>query len=392
MWPQVTLQALMRAPIQYGIVQTGVPVEGGVPCVRVMDLSTEPVCADRIVRVDPSIHTRYRKTCLEGKDLLFVLRGDIGIVREVPAELIGANIHRGVARLSPNLALVDHRYVLHALQARDATKEMHERATGSALRELPINQLRRLPVPVPPLAIQRNIASVLDLLAERVAMTRAVLDATRCRKRGLMQRLFSQSHVVLSASAVATRQLPLSAVLTESRTHASTGQHARKLTIKLYGKGLVAKRDTRPGSAHTQYYRRSAGQFIYSKLDFLNGAFGIVPSELDGYESTLDLPAFDVSDSVNPRWLLQLFSWPGFYKRHVDLANGGRKARRVNPAQLLRLEITFPPRDTQDQIADLLLALDEEIELLGKLASALDRHKQALLEMLLSGKIEVHAT
>src|SRR5690606_35021401 len=92
--------------------------------------------------------------------------------------------------------------------------------------------------------------------------------------------------------------------IVESRIPGSSGEVARKLTVKLYGKGVTAKEERRQGSASTTYYSRRAGQFIYSKLDFLNGAFGVIPKSLDGYESTVDLPAFDFLDDVDPRWFV----------------------------------------------------------------------------------------
>src|SRR5262245_33954427 len=106
--------------------------------------------------------------------------------------------------------------------------------------------------------------------------------------------------------------LRLSDLIQESRVRGSTGDTARKLTIRLYGRGVVPKND-RGGSESTFYYRRSAGQFVYSKLDCLNGAFGIVPAELDGYETTLDLPAFDFIGPVEPSWLLKTVARPSFY-------------------------------------------------------------------------------
>jgi type I restriction enzyme, S subunit len=73
--------------------------------------------------------------------------------------------------------------------------------------------------------------------------------------------------------------------LFESRVSGSSGDVAKKLTVKLWGNGVFAKRESIQGSVNTKYFRRKAGQFIYSKLDFLNQAFGIVPEDLDDYES-----------------------------------------------------------------------------------------------------------
>ena len=73
-------------------------------------------------------------------------------------------------------------------------------------------------------------------------------------------------------------KLKISKLMIESRIRGSTGLDAIKITVKLYCKGVFAKDDKRVGSENTNYFKRKSGQFIYSKLDFLNGAFGIVPS------------------------------------------------------------------------------------------------------------------
>ena len=77
----------------------------------------------------------------------------------------------------------------------------------------------------------------------------------------------------------------------------------QKLTVKLWGKGVVPKNEIYQGSEATKYYIRKAGQFIYGKLDFLHQAFGIIPDKLDGYESTLDSPAFDIARNLNSSFL-----------------------------------------------------------------------------------------
>jgi type I restriction enzyme S subunit len=164
---------------------------------------------------------------------------------------------------------------------------------------------------------------------------------------------------------------------------------ARKLTVKLYGLGVVAKEEKRSGSESTSYYRRRGGQFIYSRLDFLNGAFGLIPTHLDGYESTLDLPAFDFIGDADPRWFFYYVSRPEFYRGHLGLANGGRKARRVNPTDLLRVQIDYPQTDAQRAIADAIdtaVAVEQAYE--AELR-ALKAERQVLMADLLTGKRRV---
>lgn len=152
---------------------------------------------------------------------------------------------------------------------------------------------------------------------------------------------------------------PIGDFLKESRIPGATGATARKLSVKLYAKGVGANKGRRVGSANTRYYVRRAGQFIYSKLDFLNGAFGIVPKELDGYESTLDLPTFDFRPGIEPMWLLNYIARPEFYKAQAQKARGGRKARRIAPEDFLRMRIPVPPDGERTRVLGMLSSLNK---------------------------------
>ena len=174
--------------------------------------------------------------------------------------------------------------------------------------------------------------------------------------------------------------------LKESRIAGSKGNDAKKITVKLWNKGVVEKKEIHSGSENTQYYTRKQGQFIYSKLDFLNCAFGIVPKELDGYESTLDLPTFDIK-GINEKYLLLQVIQKRFYE-HWGLmaANGGRKARRISPDDFLSFPIVFPPLPEQQKIADILTAQDKVIELKEQLLAQKQQQKKYLMQQLLTGR------
>jgi len=179
-------------------------------------------------------------------------------------------------------------------------------------------------------------------------------------------------------------QHPIGDFLTESRIPGSDGLTADKITVKLYGKGVYAKDEKRLGSASTKYYKRQVGQFIYSKLDFLNGAFGIIPEELDGYESTLDLPTFDLSPQIDAQWLLSYVAREIFYRAHIGLAKGGRKARRVSPSEFLSIEIPFPPLSEQKKIAAILSSVDDTIQATQAVIDQTRTVKQGLMKQLLA--------
>ncbi len=178
---------------------------------------------------------------------------------------------------------------------------------------------------------------------------------------------------------------PLSKHLTESRIPGTNGAVAKKLTVKLWNKGVFEKREVHEGSESTTYYKRKAGQLIYSKLDFLNCAFGIIPDHLNGYESTQDLPCFDIND-VDPYYLLTYATQRNFYTHFGMIADGGRKARRVGPEDMLSFPLIYPSLHEQEKIAEILSTQDKLIALKEKLIEEKKRQKKALMQQLLTGK------
>ncbi|MDR0295823.1 MAG: restriction endonuclease subunit S [Prevotellaceae bacterium] len=170
--------------------------------------------------------------------------------------------------------------------------------------------------------------------------------------------------------------------LKESKVKGNTGDTAKRLTVKLWGNGVFEKKDTLRGSENTQYYRRKSGQFIYSKLDFLNQAFGIIPEHLDNYESTVDLPCFDIDKDLDSKFLLEYVQRKSFYNKYGKIADGGRKAKRIQIETFLEFPIYLPKLPEQQKIANCLTSLDELITAESRKLEILKKHKKGLMQKL----------
>ncbi len=178
--------------------------------------------------------------------------------------------------------------------------------------------------------------------------------------------------------------------VTESNIFGHTGKEAKKLTVKLWAKGVVPKENIFSGSENTQYYIRHSGQLMYGKLDFLNCAFGIVPPELDGYESTFDAPAFDIHD-ISDKFLLSYITRKSFYKKNGDIANGSRKAKRIHPAVFGEMSIMVPSPPEQQKIAEFLSTIDTVIEKQKETVSAWEERKKGVMQTLFSQEVRFKA-
>ena len=157
--------------------------------------------------------------------------------------------------------------------------------------------------------------------------------------------------------------------VTESNILGHTGKEAKKLTVKLWAKGVVPKENVFSGSENTQYYIRHSGQLMYGKLDFLNCAFGIVP----------------------PEFLLCYVTRKIFYKKNGDIANGSRKAKRIHPDVFGEMSIMVPSLPEQQKIADFLSTIDTVIEKQKETASAWEERKKGVMQKLFSQKVRFKA-
>jgi type I restriction enzyme S subunit len=291
-----------------------------------------------------------------------------------------------VARLRAKTDL-DQRYLVQVLLTHEFIQHLEGQKTETAVPHVSPNDIRSFAFFLPVKVEQRRIAEILSTWDQAIVTTQRLLANSRAQKQALAESLLTgKRRLAHRQKWISTK---LKELIVESRVLGSGGDTAKKITVKLYGRGVVGKLEKRIGSESTQYYRRSTGQFIYSKLDFLNGAFGLIPEHLDGYESTLDLPAFDFLHGVDPRWFLYLVSQEAFYLGHLGLANGGRKARRVNPSDLLRVSIQIPALEEQKAIANLLDAAQAEVNNFSNQLSAFRQEKAALMTQLLTGKRRV---
>ena len=344
----------------------------GLPIIRIQNLNGSQVFNYFKGEPEPS-------WIVEPGELLFAWAGVKGVsfgptIWSGPQGVLNQHIYRIQPRngISPQ-------WLYYALA--EVTSEIEAKAHGfkTSLVHVRKSDITRAKVALPPFNEQLEVAQILvewDFLIDK---TERLIAAKRRRQEILTTKLY----ILSNREGMPAR---FGSVLAESSVSGASGRHAKKLSIKLYGKGVVAKDEKRVGSEQTQYFVRRAGQLVYSKLDFLNGAFGIVPSELDGYESTLDLPAFDIAPGVDPGWLLGYLTRPAYYTRQVGLARGQRKARRIHPSDLLASSLHVPPLDLQQRIAEVLKAMQDDIEISTRLLAACKKQKRGLMQKLLTGQ------
>jgi type I restriction enzyme, S subunit len=117
-----------------------------------------------------------------------------------------------------------------------------------------------------------------------------------------------------------------------------------RVTIKLYNKGLKI-RDTVLGSKIGVKKQTviSQGQFIMSKIDARNGAFGVVTAELEGAITTADFLSYNVNeDVINADYLRLLTTTKQFTDLCESTSTGTTGRKRISERLFLQTQIPLP--------------------------------------------------
>ena len=141
------------------------------------------------------------------------------------------------------------------------------------------------------------------------------------------------------------------------------------------------------GSCNTRYYIRKEGQFVYGKQNFFNGAIGVIPKNLDNYESTKDVPAFDLDSTVDSKWLYFYVARPEIYKP-LEAECTGTGSKRFHVDNFYLIELFTPKIKEQKQIAEFFTNIDFVITLHQRKCDQLGNIKKALLEKMFPSQNE----
>jgi type I restriction enzyme S subunit len=152
----------------------------------------------------------------------------------------------------------------------------------------------------------------------------------------------------------AWQQVALGEVLRKSEESVLIDPNAtyREVTIKLWGKGVVLRREA--SGSEIAAPRRSvvrAGQFILSRIDARNGAFGIVPPALDGAVVSNDFPSFNLdTQRIIPEYLGWLSRSADFVELCKNSSEGTTNRVRLKEEKFLSTTITLPSLAEQKRI------------------------------------------
>lgn len=159
-WYQKKLSELCDRPITYGIVKLGDDAFDGVKVLRCSDVQAGFIVETNIRTVSKKISEEYKRTILNGGEVIVNVRGTLGGCAIVPISLKDCNISREVAMIS--ISNANNRFVMYYLLSHAFKSYQDYHMRGALYKGLNINLLAKCSIFLPTISEQKQIVEYLD--------------------------------------------------------------------------------------------------------------------------------------------------------------------------------------------------------------------------------------
>lgn len=157
--------------LSYGIVQPGTDTTDGIPIVRVNNIRKGRIDTTDMLKVAAGIEAKFRRSRLQGGEVLLTLVGTLGEVAIVPEALRGWNVARAVGVI-PVRNDPGSQWISLCLRSAFIQRCIRTWATTTVQATFNLRDLAKLPIPLPPIRTRESIAAVLGALDDKIELHR----------------------------------------------------------------------------------------------------------------------------------------------------------------------------------------------------------------------------
>ena len=243
---------------------------------------------------------------------------------------------------------------------------------ASGVPSLSKDTIEKIKIKIPGLEEQNKIAKLMFALDERITTQNKIIDKLQSLIKGIVD----------STISCKPKNSTIGYVCSVSEQIKAAPNLDDIITVRLHGKGVCKSSVENLQLGATQYYHRKAGQLIYGKQNFHNGAIGIVPENLNNAITSKDIPSFDIDEmKCNSVYLLAQLQSPQYYKPAEALTTG-TGSKRLKEETFLKMPIVLPNKKEQDNIAVLIHRASMNLDHAKRLLKLLSIQKQFLLRQM----------
>ncbi|ONM42595.1 hypothetical protein BXT89_17175 [Halopseudomonas pachastrellae] len=389
--------------------------EGGRPIATVQNMGSRFIdfASCRLIS-ENDFNSLVRGNCApEVGDVLFSKDGTVGktfVYRQSEKVVLLSSI--AIIRLDESN--IDPEFCSQFLLSPLFYQQLESAKSGSAIRRIVLNELKKIEIPRPPLPEQKKIAEILSSVDDMVEKIRAQLDKLKDLKAGMMQELLVNGIGPDGAPHSAFKDSPAGFVPAEwsvvelkevakvkggkrmpkGRPFAENKTPYPYIRVSDFSNGTIKGDNLRyvlPEDRELIKRYTISKNDLYISIAGTIGVTGSVPDKLDGAQLTENAAKIVLTDTQRAcaGFLKHLMSSNQVQDQlNQEKGTGGG----VPKLALFRIEsilIKLPPMREQIVIARSLDSIDHRLDSANKKLAALLLVKKALMQDLLTGKVRV---
>lgn len=165
----------------------------GVPFLRGSDLDNGKLTLTNARYITQSKHNELISGHLIEDDIVIAVRGSLGSLGYVGPDNEGWNINSQLAIIRTRKIELIGNYLIQFLLSNRGNKEISSHITGTALKQLPIKQLKNIKIPIPKIEEQSAIGSLFRTLDDLLSSYKDNLTSYQSLKATMLSKMFPKA-------------------------------------------------------------------------------------------------------------------------------------------------------------------------------------------------------
>lgn len=167
-WEFKTIDELLEHPkaISVGVMYPGSDTDGGVPLIKISDVKNGAIASRPSFCISNKVDEEYKRTRLNGSELLLTLVGNPGDCVIVTDEMCGWNVARALAVI--RLKDIQLRsWIRYVLASKPAQHLIEARLNTTVQKTLNLKDVREIGIPIPPKEERDSISKIIDSIEKK---------------------------------------------------------------------------------------------------------------------------------------------------------------------------------------------------------------------------------
>ncbi|WP_103613065.1 restriction endonuclease subunit S [Campylobacter concisus] len=325
-------------------------------------------------------------------DILMTRTGNTGMV---VTNVFGV-FHNNFFKIAYDRQLIKKEYFVFLLTGPKIQNEILKRAGSSTIPDLNHGDFLSIKISIPPLDEQEKIAEILSTWDEAINLTINLIESKKQFKKALMQNLLT-AKIRFPQFKDEWKIIRLKKISSRVTRRNQDNRCQNVLTISAQS-GLINQTDFFNKQVASKdlssYILLKKGDFAYNKSYSTGYSFGAF-KRLKFYDEGVASPLyiyFKFNDDVCSDFFEFYFDAGQANRQIKDIVQEGARNHgllNLSIDDFFNIKIRIPNLKEQQKIAEVLMACDDEINLLNLKLENLKKQKQGLMQKLLSGKVRV---